>query len=109
MTSSSTPPPPPRPPLMSPAGCFMSNTMGSIFGMLGIAFGALAGGEIGRMVGGEAGGLSGAQFGFVSMGILAFFTPWRRTVLSRVRKWQQRRAMRELGLTEGDDPQQFRQ
>lgn len=78
----------------------MSNTMGAIFGMIGIAIGAIAGAEIA--------GEQGAQIGFVTMGVLAYFTPWRRALLARVRKWQQRRAMRELGLTEGDDPAQFK-
>lgn len=85
----------------------MSNTAGSIFGMLAIALGVIVGGEAGRVIGGEVGAMDGAKVGFVGMGILAFFTPWRRAVLARVRKWQQQKAMRELGLTENDDPAQF--
>jgi hypothetical protein len=85
-----------RPPLNTPAGCFMSNTAGAVFGMVAIA--------VGIIIGDAIGGFEGARLGLIIAGILAFFTPWRRWVLGRVRRWQQQRALRELGLTENDVP-----
>ena len=88
--------PPSRPPLNTPAGCFMSNTAGAMFGMVAMAVGVL----IGNAVAGD----EGARIGFVGFGLIAYFTPWRRAVLQRVRRWQQQRALRELRLTENDVP-----
>ena len=72
--------------------------------MAAIVIGVLVGDLLGRTFGGEAAAFEGARIGFVVMGILAFFTPWRRTLLRLIRRWQQRRTLKELGLTENDMP-----
>lgn len=66
-----------RPPITTPEGCFLSYTMRSVFFVLAL----LIGGTVGSAIGGE----QGALIGFVSLGILSMWTPWRRYVL---RWWQ---------------------
>lgn len=76
-----------RPPINTPMGCFMSNTVGSLIFILA----ATAGGFIGSALGGE----NGALTGFVGLGFLSLFTPWRRWVLRWWQEWERSRPPRD--------------
>ncbi|MBI4499016.1 MAG: hypothetical protein HY689_14080 [Chloroflexi bacterium] len=72
-----------RPPITTPLGCFLSSTAGSVFFILAITIGAL----VGSMVGGE----QGTVVGFVGLGFLSVFTPWRRWLVRWWQEWERSR------------------
>ena len=66
-----------RPPIGTPEGCFLSNTVGGIFFLTAL----LVGGVVGSALDGE----NGARIGGLVFGLLTIGTPWRRWLL---RWWQ---------------------
>ncbi|MCX6022177.1 MAG: hypothetical protein NTZ05_10695, partial [Chloroflexi bacterium] len=86
----------PRPPINTPAGCFMSNTVGAIFGMIFIVVGTIVGSELGRMLEPAGGGETGGRLGLMLFGVFGFFMPWRRWLFDAYRRRQVRQGQKEL-------------
>ena len=67
-------------PFTSAEGCFLSRTVGAVIFLLGFAMGM----GIGFLVADAEGARWGAAIGAVLLG----WTPWRRWLVRKIKKWQ---------------------
>ena len=97
--------------LKTTAGQLVFETLGRginrLLGFAGVGaafvFGPLGDNGVWARVMNAALGPEGARYGVVFFGVITYFTPWRRWLLTWIRKRQARQAMRELDEQDGDE------